>query len=135
MGRASLDRADKWVDVDSSSQMKWVTLATLVVVAFMLFVAVTNALDPDDSNAERTTGALVFGVGALAVLGGMWLLRERRTQPVAYTLIVVPVLFTGVVFFWLFFIPTILATVIILGLWSGRAGRELRPASTPPPAR
>jgi hypothetical protein len=113
------------------------TPATLLMVAFMLFASVQNALDSDFSNAERTRGGVVFGIGALAVLVGMWLLREGRegrATPVAYTLIIVPVLFPGVVFFWMLLIPTILATVIIVGVLSGRLGRELQAAEgTLPP--
>lgn len=136
MGKEGSNRADKVVGVDNFSQKNyWVTVATLLMVAFMLFLSVQNAVDSDGfSTAERTIGGVVFGIGVLAVLAGMWLLRERRATPVAYTLIVVPVLFTGVVFYW-FVIPTILATFIIIGLLSGGLGRELRQASTPPPVR
>ena len=134
MGNASLNRSDKGVGVGTGSRTKWVTVATLLMVAFMLFASVQNALDSDFSNAERTMGGVVFGIGAIAVLAGMWLLREGRATPVAYTLIVVPVLFAGVVFYWSFLIP-ILATVIIVGVVRGGLVREPRPASTPPPAR
>jgi hypothetical protein len=53
----------------------------------------------------------------------------------AYTLIVVVALFVGVGFFWLFFIPTILAVVIIFfGVVRGGLVRELRPSPSAPPA-
>jgi hypothetical protein len=117
-------------------QKHWVTAATLLMVAFILFLAVAIALDVDDSStAERTFGGAVLGICGLALLAGMWLLREGRATPVAYTLIVVVTLFVGVGFFWLLFIPTILAVVIIFfGVVRGGLVRELRPSPSAPPA-
>ncbi len=115
----------------------WVTSATLLMVAFVLFLAVAIPLDTGDiSAAGPTTGGIVYGVCALALLAGLWLLREGRATPVAYTLIVVGALVPGVGFFWMLLLPTILAFVIIFfGVFRGGLLRELRPSpSAPPPA-
>ena len=114
----------------------WVTSATLLMVAFVLFLAVAIPLDTGDiSAAGPTTGGIVYGVCALALLAGLWLLREGRATPVAYTLIVVGALVPGVGFFWMLLLPTILAFVIIFfGVFRGGLVRELRPSlSAPPP--
>ena len=101
----------------------------------MLFLAVAIALDSDDSTSGRPTGGVVFGVCTLALLAGLWLLREGRATPVAYTLIVVAALFPGAGFFWMFLLPTILAFVIIFfGVIRGGLVRELRPSPSAPPA-
>jgi hypothetical protein len=117
-------------------QKHWVTAATLLMVAFTLAIAVAIALDVDDSSAaERTFGGVVLGICGLALLAGMWLLREGRATRLAYALIVVVTLFVGVGFFWLLFIPTILAVVIIFfGVVRGGLVRELRPSPSAPPA-
>ena len=63
----------------------------------------------------------------------MWLLREGRSTWVAYTLIVVVTLFMGIGLFWLFFIPTVLAVVIVFfGVVRGGLVRELRPSPSAP---
>jgi hypothetical protein len=117
-------------------QKHWLTAATLLIVVFTLVLAVAFAVDVDNSSAaERTFGGVVLGICGLALLAGMWLLREGRAMPVAYTLIVVVTLFVGVGFFWLLPIPTILAFVVIFfGVVRGGLVRELRPSPSAPPA-
>jgi hypothetical protein len=110
------------------------TAATLLMVAFALFLAVAIALDTDDTSAwGRTTGGVVFGLCTLALMAGLWLLRDGRATSVAYTLIVVGALVPGVAFFWMLLLPTILAFIIIFfGVVRGGLVRELRPSQSPP---
>ena len=126
------------VSVDGFWRKHWVTAATLLMVAFVLFLAVAIPLDTDSETTAsgRTTGGVVFGLCALALLAGLWLLRDGRATPVAYTLIVVAALVPGVGFFWMLLLPTILAFVIIFfGVFRGGLVRELRPSpQAPPPA-
>jgi len=113
-------------------QKHGLTVAALLMVAFVLFLSVAIALDTEDSISGRTTGGIVFGVCTIALVAGLWLLREGRSTAVAYTLIVVGALVPGVGFFWMFFLPTILAFVIIFfGVFRGGLVRELRPSSPP----
>ena len=114
--------------MDGFWRKHWVTAAALLMVAFTLFLAVAIALDAGDTAAGRTTGGVVLGICGLALLAGVWLLREGRATPVAYALIIVVTLFVGVGFFWMLLIPTILAFVILFfGLFRGGLVRELRP--------
>lgn len=114
----------------------WLTVTTLLMVAFIGFLALMLSVsDPDPGDDFRVLGVVVLGTCGLVLLGGMWLLREGRSTPVAYTLIVGVTLFVGVGFFWMFFVPTVLAVVIIFfGVVRGGLVRELRPSPAVPPA-
>jgi hypothetical protein len=116
--------------MDGFRQKHWLTSATLLMVAFVLFLAVAIALDAKDSTSGRTTGGVVFGLCTLALLAGLWLLREGRAVPLSYTLIVVGALVPGVGFFWMFLLPTVLAFVVIFfGVVRGGLVRELSPSA------
>ena len=112
-------------------QKHGLTSATFLMVAFVLFLAVAIALDTEDtSTTGRTTGGIVFGLCTLALLAGLWLLREGRSTPVAYTLIVVGALVPGVDFFWMLLLPTILAFIIVFfGVVRGGLVLELSPSA------
>ena len=119
--------------MDGFWQKHWLTSATLLMVAFVLFLAVAIALDTEDTASGRTTGGVIFGICTLALLAGLWLLREGRATPVAYILIVVAALVPGVTFFWMI-IPLILAFLIIFfGVIRGGLVRELRSSLRSPP--
>lgn len=109
------------------------TTAAVLMVAFVTFIAAAIALETDDTTSGRTTGGVVFGLCAVAILVGLWLLREGRATPVANTLIVIGSLFPGVSFFWMLLLPTALAVVVIYsGVIKGGLARELRRAPSPP---
>jgi hypothetical protein len=115
-------------------QRHGLTTVALVMAGFMLFIAIASALDVD-SDGNRVVGGVTFGVLGLALLCGLWLLREGRATGVAYASIVVPAVLVGVGLFWMLFIPTIMAFVVILfGVVRGGLVRELRPSdgSSPP---
>ncbi len=113
----------------------WLTALSLLMAALMLFLAVAFALDTGESTTARTTGAVVFGISGLVLLAGLWLLRAGGSKAVAYTLIVVPTLWVGAGLFWILFIPTALAFVIIFfGVFRGGLAGELRPSPSAPPA-
>ena len=110
------------------------TTLSVVMAGFMLFIAVASAVDTADSTGNRSVGGVTFGVFGLALLLGLWLLREGRARGVAYALIVVPAALVGVGLFWMLLIPTIMAFVVILfGVVRGGLVRELRPSDGSPP--
>jgi hypothetical protein len=113
----------------------WLTALSLLLAAFMLFLAVAFALDTGESANARTIGAVVFGLSGLALLAGLWLLRAGGSKAAAHTLIVVPTLWVGAGLFWMLLIPTALAFVIIFfGVFRGGLAEELRPLPLAPPA-
>jgi hypothetical protein len=119
--------------VDGFWRKHWLTALSLLMAAFMLFLAVAFALDTEGSSTARTTGAVVFGISGLVLLSGLWLLRSGGSRAAAYTLIVVPTLWVGAGFFWMLLIPTALAFVIIFfGVFRGGLVRELGPSPSAP---
>ncbi len=105
----------------------WLTGLSLLFAAFFILGGLLGA--------ARVAFLLVLVPLGVALLLGLWLLREGRAIPAAYVLIVVPLVLAGLGFFWLslfvwlFFIPTIVALVVIVfGVIKGGLARELRPA-------
>jgi hypothetical protein len=109
------------------------TTAALAMVAFCLFMAAAIGLETDDTTSGRTTGAVVFGLCTVALLVGLWLIREGRATPVAHALIVLAALVPGVSLFWILLIPTVLAFIIIyFGVIRGGLAREIGPSADRP---
>ena len=107
----------------------WLTWLSLLFAAFLVGIGLVGAVDLDESAGARVAFLLVLVPLGVALLLGLWLLREGRAIPAAYVLIVVPLVLAGLGFFWLLFIPTIVALVVIVfGVIKGGLARELRPA-------
>ena len=69
----------------------WLTWLSLLFAAFLIGIGLLGAIDLDESAGARVAFLLVLVPLGLALLLGLWLLREGRAIPAAYTLIVVPV--------------------------------------------
>ena len=107
----------------------WLTGLSLLFAATLILSGLGGALSPSQSTGVRIAVLVVLVPLGVALLVGLWLLREGRPKPAAYILIVVPVAFAGLGFFFLLLIPTILALlVIVFGVIKGGLARELRPA-------
>jgi len=108
----------------------WITALALLTAAFLAFLSIAGFLasDPEYQTEDRVTGVLA-ALAAAAVIGGLWGLRTGRLRLwVAHTLIVLGSVFTAM-FFWLFFVPTIIAaTVIYTGVIKRGLERELLPS-------
>lgn len=107
----------------------WMTGLSVLLGLFLLFLAVAIAVegDAEASAAETAFGVIVDVVLGVALLGGLWLLRQgRSSQAVALGAIAFG-LIGGLIWFWMI-VPPIVALVV---LWFGviRRGlvRELAP--------
>jgi hypothetical protein len=107
----------------------WITALALVAAAFLVFIGIASFLtsDPEYQDEDRMAG-VIAALGAAALLGGLWGLRTGHLKLwIAHTLIVAGALATAL-FFWLFFIPTIVGLVVIYaGVIKGGLKRELHP--------
>jgi hypothetical protein len=103
------------------------TLLTLAVGLFLLASAVMFAFDADETSGQRVVGALIAGVPALAVLGGLWLLRSRPDARMASS-VAVTVGLLAVLIWWWMILPAIAALVVLwFGVVKGGLARELAP--------
>jgi len=104
------------------------TALAVIVGLFLVVLAVLFALDPDESAGQRAVGALIAGVLALAVLGGLWLIRSGIT-PLSFASAAVAIGLVGSLIWWWMIVPALVALAV---LWFGIVKRgligELRPA-------
>ena len=107
----------------------WLTGLSLLFAASLILLPIARAFSSEDSTGARIAFYVVLVALGVALLVGLWLLREGRPQPAAYILISVPVALVGLATPWLYFIPMIPALlVIVFGVIKGGLARELRPA-------
>jgi hypothetical protein len=110
----------------------WITTLALLLGLFLAALAILFAIDdsnPEVSGQEQAFGVVTMGLLAVALLGGLWLLRSGRTNTwVGLGLIAVGSM-GGIIWFWMI-VPPIVAVIV---LWFGvaRSGlvRELAPDS------
>jgi hypothetical protein len=109
----------------------WITGLAVLVGLFLAFLALAIAFDddPEVSGQEQAFGVISMGLLAIALFGGLWLLRSGRLSTWAGLSLVVVGLLGGIVWFWMV-IPPILALVV---LWFGVArGGLVRELATDP---
>jgi hypothetical protein len=92
----------------------WITALSVLAAGFLIFVSVAGlrASDPEYVTNDRVVG-VVAGLGALALLGGLWGLRSKRLELWAANALIVPALIVVAMFFWLFLVPLIVAAVLL----------------------
>lgn len=106
----------------------WLTVLAVILGLFLLFLAFAFAGDQSQSGGQRAIGALVTGVPALALLGGLWGLGSGRVPVSVCTGAVVVGLVGGMIWWWMLF-PTVIAVVVLwFGVIKGGLVRELRTA-------
>ena len=105
----------------------WITSLAVLVGLFLAFLAIAIAFDddPEVSDQEQAFGVISMGLLAIALFGGLWLLRSGRLNTwVCLSLIVVGLL-GGLAWFWMV-VPPILALVVLwFGVARGGLVREL----------
>ena len=107
----------------------WLTALALIAAALQVFLclAATFTSDPEFRDEDRVV-AVVTGIGATALLAGLWGIRTRALPSrAANTLIVIGAVATAL-WFWLFLVPGIIGVALIYwGVMKGGLERELHP--------
>jgi hypothetical protein len=108
----------------------WITTLTLVVAGLLTALGVGVLFGDDGVEAWRvgyTTGSVL---GALAILGGLWRLRSDNGRlGVANALVVGGAVVFAVGYWWIVFVPPVLALVVVYaGVIRHGLKRELHPA-------
>ena len=101
---------------------KWTALS-LLTAGFSFAWVIATAVDPypGDTTGERASIILIFLVGGLAILAGLWLFWKGGHSVLASVAVGLGVVPMGMIF-WLL-LPTIIAIAIVVG---GVAGGGLR---------
>jgi hypothetical protein len=106
-----------------------VTALAVVGGGFLVLVSIGGLVNPDDGpdGVDRWFW-VITGVAELALLGGPWGLRQGVVKVwAAYALIVIG-LISVASFWWLFFVPAVVAVaVLVAGVMRRGLERELRP--------
>lgn len=125
------DPSPSGTDDGASSPIKdhWITALALIAAALQVFLCLAAVLtsDPEYQDEDRVV-SVITGIGATALLVGLWGIRSRRLPSrAANTLIVIGAVATAL-WFWLFLIPGIVgAALIYFGVMKGGLERELHP--------
>jgi hypothetical protein len=108
------------------------TALAVAVGLFLAVLAIMFALDPDETGGQRAIGALLAGLPALAVLGGLWLMRSEPGARVAST-VAISIGLVAVLIWWWLIVPAVVALVVLwFGVVKGGLTRELAPAAHAP---
>ena len=110
----------------------WVTALALLGTVFLLVVGIALIVTGGDDSSgegvpERIVGVIAV-LGGLAILGGLEGLRRGQDRlSISYALIVVGMIVLGVFFFWVVFVPLIVALVVrYAGVFRRGLERELK---------
>ena len=103
------------------------TVLTLAVGLFLLALAILFAFDPNQASGQRVVGALIAGVPAMAVLGGLWLMRSQAGARVTAS-VAITIGLLAVFIWWWMILPAVAALVVLwFGIVKGGLARELAP--------
>ena len=106
----------------------WITTLAMLLGLFLAFLAVAFAMDtsdPEISGQEQAFGVVSMGLLAVALLGGLWLLRSGLGNTwVGLGLVAVGSL-GGIVWFWMIIPPIVALLVLWFGVARGGLVREL----------
>jgi hypothetical protein len=106
----------------------WITTLTVLLGLFLAFLAIFFAIDdsnPEVSGQEEAFGVVTMGLLAVALFGGLWLLRSGRMNTwVGLGLIVVGTM-GGIIWFWMIIPPIVALIVLWFGVARGGLVREL----------
>jgi hypothetical protein len=113
-----------------SMKQYWLTIVSGLIGAFSVVLAVSVLL----FNEDETSAGYAFLLSLLILIGvlmlaGLWWLRDGRlSETICLSLVGVGLVAFGVTWFWMLFIPTVVALIV---LWFGIVKRglvvELRP--------
>ena len=110
----------------------WVTALAGLAGGFLVLVSIGGLINPDDGpdGVDRWFWALT-GAAGLGLFGGLWGLHRGMVKVwAAYALIVIGLIVVAS-FWWLFFVPAVVAVaVLVAGVMMRGLERELRPALT-----
>jgi hypothetical protein len=110
----------------------WITTLAVLLGLFLAFLAYLFAADgsnPEVSAQEQAFGVTVMGLTALALFGGLWLLRSGRTKTWVGLGLVAVGSIGGIIWFWMIIPPIVAVTVLWFGVARGGLVRELAPDS------
>lgn len=117
----------------ASMKQYWLTAISVVIGVLLVVLPILGGLfgdEEDESGAVLILQGFIVVVGFLLLAGVWWLRTGRFSQTVCLSLIGVGLAVFGAFFFWLLFIPTALALIVI---WFGIVKRglvtELGPAA------
>jgi hypothetical protein len=106
----------------------WITTLAVLLGLFLAFLAIAFAIDdsdPEVSGQEQAFGVVTMGLLAVALLGGLWLLRSGRMNTwVGLGLIVVGTM-GGIIWFWMIVPPIVALIVLWFGVAKGGLVQEL----------
>ena len=108
----------------------WITTLTVFIGAAMVILAILAMLFGEDMSgvAVNVLLALLMVMGALTLVGVVNLRRGHSGDVLSLSLIGVGVAAFGLAWFWMLFIPSALALVVLwFGIVKGGLVRELRP--------
>lgn len=107
----------------------WITALSLAVSLLLVAMGIGVLFGDFDSEAWRVAYSAGSILGALAIVGGLWGLRTGRLRHgVADSLIVVGVVVFGAGYWWLVFVPPVLALLVVyVGVIRNGLERELHP--------
>jgi len=113
-----------------SIKQYWLTIVSGLVGALSVVLAVSVLLfnDDDTSTGYAVLLSLLILTGALMLVGLWWLRDGRFSETVCLSLVGVGLVAFGAMWYWMFFIPTAVALIV---MWFGIIKRglivELRP--------
>jgi hypothetical protein len=106
----------------------WITTLTVLLGLFLAFLSFFFAIDdsnPEVSGQEQAFGVVTMGLFAVALFGGLWLLRSGRMNTwVGLGLIVVGTI-GGIIWFWMIVPPIVALIILWFGVARGGLVREL----------
>jgi hypothetical protein len=105
----------------------WITGLAVLLGLFYVFIAVAILVDEGDEQSwqEEAFGVGVMALTAIALFGGLWILRSRRLSPSVGLGLVTVGLLGGIIWFWMV-IPLVVALlVLVFGIVRGGLQREL----------
>jgi hypothetical protein len=103
----------------------WITGLAVLLGLFEVFIAVAILVDEEQSWQEEAFGVGVMALTAIALFGGLWILRSGRLSTTVGLVLVAVGLLGGIIWFWMV-IPLVVALmVLIFGVVRGGLQREL----------
>ena len=108
----------------------WITALAVLLGLFLAFLAILFVADgsnPEVSAQDQAIGVVVMGLAALALFGGLWLLRSGRMKTWVGLGLVVVGSIGGIVWFWMIIPPIVALAVLWFGVARGGLVRELAP--------
>ena len=106
----------------------WITTLVILLglfLAFLAFFFATDDSNPEVSAQEQAFGVVTMGLLAVALFGGLWLLRSGRVNTRVGLVLVVVGSIGGIIWFWTILPPIVALIILWFGVARGGLVREL----------